>query len=255
MLTLLSPAKKLLQVTKPYSGQVSTPVLAKKTAELVELMKASTSQDLAALMHLSPTLAKLNYQRYQEFCSDNPQAWPAVFLFQGDVYQSLKAASWEKETLEFSQEHLLILSGLYGLLKPLDLIQPYRLEMGTMLANSCGKNLYSFWQNIITLELQNRLALQTRPVLVNLASAEYFKVVDADSLEFPIVTINFMEEKQGQRKMIGIHAKKARGAMASFIMQNRMDNLSDLQQFDLLDYHYSKKDSDKQHFVFVRSHS
>src|SRR5688572_2690438 len=109
MLTLLSPAKKLLQVTRPYSGQVSTPVFAKKTAELVELMKSSTSQDLAALMHLSPTLAKLNYQRYQEFCSDNPQAWPAVFLFQGDVYQSLKATSWEKESLEFSQEHLLIL--------------------------------------------------------------------------------------------------------------------------------------------------
>ncbi|WP_454780936.1 peroxide stress protein YaaA [Legionella sp. WA2022007384] len=254
MLILLSPAKKLLNSFKPYSGTTSNPLFVDKTNTLVELMKSKSVADIAALMDLSKDLAELNYKRYQDFSVNkvSTHAYPALLLFQGDVYQGLKAASWEQKTIDYSQNHLRILSGLYGLLKPLDNIQPYRLEMGIHLQNPAGKNLYEFWQQTITHEINQELAAQKNPVLINLASNEYFKVVDVQRLNYPLITINFYEKKNDQLKMIGIHAKKARGTMAKFLMQNQFDDLEQLKHFNELGYKFHQLTSTDSHLDFVR---
>ncbi|KTD77554.1 protein YaaA [Legionella steigerwaltii] len=255
MLILLSPAKKLLDISKPYVGTTSQPLFTDKTKILVKLMKKKSVNDIAALMDLSQDLAELNYKRYQAFDLDEkalPHSYPALFLFQGDVYQGLKAATWEQKNVDYSQNHLRILSGLYGLLKPLDSIQPYRLEMGVRLENPSGKNLYDFWQETVTQSLNQQLAMQKNPVLINLASTEYFKVVDEEKLNYPIVTINFYEKKNAQLKMIGIHAKKARGTMTKFLMQNQFDDLAQLKQFNELGYKFHAPSSTDQHLDFIR---
>ncbi|HHF7398034.1 TPA: peroxide stress protein YaaA [Legionella anisa] len=255
MLILLSPAKKLLNNSKSYSGATSNPMFVDKTNTLVKLMKTKSVADIAALMDLSKDLAELNYNRYQAFSMDDKallHAYPALFLFQGDVYQGLKAASWEQKTVDYSQDHLRILSGLYGLLKPLDNIQPYRLEMGVRLQNPAGKSLYDFWQETVTNALNQQLAAQKNPKLINLASSEYFKAVDAKGLNYPIITINFYEKKNDQMKMIGIHAKKARGTMARYLMQNQFDDLEHLKQFNELGYTFHSSTSTDAHLDFVR---
>lgn len=250
MLTLLSPAKKLLNAEKPYLGTTSKPSFGDKTDALVTLMQSKTVADIAGLMDLSDDLATLNFERYQNFWKAS--VYPAVFLFQGDVYQGLQANSWEQSTVEYSQSHLRILSGLYGLLNPLDSIQPYRLEMGVRLKNPDGKNLYDYWQDTITQALNQQLKEQKNPILINLASTEYFKAVNEKKLDHPIVTINFYEKKNDQLKMIGIHAKKARGVMAKFIMQNQIDSLDQLKQFNELGYQYNESSSTARHLDFIR---
>lgn len=255
MLILLSPAKKLLKNPKVYPGRTSHPVYADKTKILVKLMQAKSSADIAALMHLSPALAKLNFERYQHFSlgtSSAPGSYPALFLFQGDVYQGLKADSWDKSTVEYSQSHLRILSGLYGLLKPLDEIQPYRLEMGTHLENPEGKNLYDFWQDTVTAALNQQLLEQQNPLLINLASTEYSKVINEKKLNHPMVTINFYEQKNNQIKMIGIYAKKARGVMARYLLERQIDNLEQLKGFNELGYQYQPDNSSATVLNFVR---
>jgi uncharacterized protein len=256
MLTLLSPAKKLLNSSKPYSGIRSQPIFTDKTNTLVKLMQTKSVADIAALMDLSQDLAELNFNRYQSFSMDNnalPCAYPALFLFQGDVYQGLQANSWDQKAVNYSQDHLRILSGLYGLLKPLDNIQPYRLEMGVRLTNPEGKNLYDFWQNSLTQILNQQLALDKNPVLINLASTEYFKAIDEKKLNYPIITINFYEQKNNELKIIGIYAKKARGTMAKFLMQNEIDNLEQLKTFNELGYQFHEQSSSERHLDFIRS--
>ncbi|MFI4919548.1 MAG: peroxide stress protein YaaA [Legionellales bacterium] len=255
MLTLLSPAKKLLAINKPYTQNTTLPQFDSKTLELVSLMKSKTKEDIAGLMSLSQALATLNFDRYQEFVLQDPQlsqTYPALLLFQGDVYQSLQAACWDNTSIEYSQCHLAILSGLYGLLRPLDRIQPYRLEMGVRLANPCGNNLYNFWQTSITSALNQQLAEHDNPVLINLASTEYFKAVDEKKINYPTVTINFYEKKNTELKMIGIHAKKARGAMARFLMRNQIDDLETLKTFTDLGYRFNHDSLSERHIDFVR---
>lgn len=254
MLILLSPAKKLLQTSTPYSGTISKPLFPEQTKTLVELMKSKSVEDIAALMDLSKDLATLNFERYQEFVFDghSPHAYPALFLFHGDVYQGLQADTWKPDTVTYAQSHLRILSGLYGLLNPLDAIQPYRLEMGVRLANPVGKSLYDFWQGTITDTLNQQLATQKNPVVVNLASTEYFKAVNEKKLNYSVVTINFYEHKNNQLKMIGIHAKKARGVMAKFLMENQIDNLEGIKQFNELGYEFHQASSSETHFDFIR---
>jgi cytoplasmic iron level regulating protein YaaA (DUF328/UPF0246 family) len=254
MLTLLSPAKKLLTIEKPYQDYFSLPIFHEKTAELVAIMQSKSAQDIANLMHLSPALAELNFHRYQNFLHEQSSKYPAIFLFQGDVYQGLQAAKWDSNTVDFAQSHLLTLSGLYGLLKPLDLMQPYRLEMGTKLLNPLGKNLYAYWTTAITQILGERLTVMNNPMLINLASMEYFKVVDENALPFPILHIHFREQINNTLKTIGIYAKKARGLMANYLMQNQIDDLESIKGFDVLNYQFCKKQSDKQHLVFIRKH-
>ncbi len=208
MLSIISPAKKIVANQNTQIDNPTQPVFMQHAQELVTIMQGKSIADLQQLMDISHDLAALNYQRYQHFNTDE-QTYPALFLFQGDVYQGLEAKNWSKEDLAYAQKHLAILSGLYGLLKPLDGIKPYRLEMGVHLANPAGTTLYAFWQQILTDCLNKHLAQEKHPILINLASQEYFKAVDTKKLAYPVITINFYEHKNNQIKMIGIYAKKS----------------------------------------------
>ena len=255
MLTLLSPAKKLLSIDTPFLGQSSQPQFLDKTAELIEVLRTYSTQQIASLMSLSESLATLNHERYQGFhCESCPleASYPAILLFQGDVYRGLDASTLDDNSLLFANNHLNILSGLYGLLQPLDLIQAYRLEMGTKLANSCGKNLYDFWQETITKHLNAQLDKHDNPILVNLASNEYFKAIDKKKLSHPMLTLSFKQRINGIDKTIGIHAKRARGLMARFIVDNRIDDSKSLKDFDTEGYYYCSETSSEQIFNFVR---
>ena len=246
----------MLQPLRSYTQDSTQPLFANRISELVQLMKSKSVEDIAILMDLSPELARLNFKRYQNFLPQEncpiSQSYPALFLFQGDVYQSLKAISWDHVSVDYSQSHLRILSGLYGLLRPLDAIQPYRLEMGVRLRNSYGKNLYDFWKNCITNTINQQLDLQVNPILINLASIEYFKAIDVGNMAHPIVTINFYENKNNELKMIGIHAKKARGTMVKYIMENQIDTLEELVLFTDLGYRFNPDSSSDTHLDFIR---
>jgi cytoplasmic iron level regulating protein YaaA (DUF328/UPF0246 family) len=257
MLTLISPAKKLLPITKPFSGVMTEPEQSTWTHTLIEIMKSKTVADLAQLMSLSSDLAHLNYDRYQRFSFDklSPHlAYPALFLFQGDVYQGLQAKTWSPDEVAYSQNHLGILSGLYGLLRPLDGIQPYRLEMGVRLANPQGATLYNFWSRALTEHLNKTLAGHQNPLLINLASTEYFKVVQEKQLNHPVVTINFYEQKNNELKMVGVHAKKARGVMAKYLIRHRIDDLSQIRGFNQLGYCFNEASSSEKRLDFIRVH-
>lgn len=256
MLVLISPAKKLASKKPPYLGKTSLPRFCAKTEQLVELMKEKSPEQIAALMDLSPQLASLNFDRYQRFNlnPDFDSATPALFLFQGDVYQGLQAAKWSDKEVAYAQDHLAILSGLYGILKPLDCIQPYRLEMGTKLVNGEGENLYQFWRHVVTERINEQLMVDASPWLINLASNEYFKVINEKELKFPLVNIHFYEQKQQQIKMIGIYAKKARGMMAKYIIQQQINTIEKLQDFNEGGYQFNPQTSSESQLNFIRVH-
>jgi uncharacterized protein len=258
MLILISPAKKLLSLSSIFLGASSQPHFSSHTKKLVEVMKSKSATDIARLMHLSSDLAHLNYDRYQHFFLNEVPAnatYPALFLFQGDVYKGMQANSWSQEDINYSQQHLAILSGLYGLLKPMDNIQPYRLEMGVRLENPQGATLYHFWNELITEYINELLSLHQSPFLLNLASTEYFKVVDQKKLKHPVVTINFYEKKNNEVKMIGVYAKKARGVMTKYLIQNRIDTIEKIKNFNELGYYFNSKTSSMYHLDFIRDTS
>jgi cytoplasmic iron level regulating protein YaaA (DUF328/UPF0246 family) len=251
MITLLSPAKKLANEVR--CEPQSNPVFASHANELIDILQELNPDDLAKLMSLSDKLALLNYERYQDFANySGDKALAAAYLFQGDVYQGLDFASLDAKSVKFSQEHLGILSGLYGLLSPLDGIAPYRLEMGTSLENGKGKNLYAFWLDLIAVELNRRLKSHKSKEIINLASQEYFKAVDKKQLVYPVIDIDFKELKDGKYKTIGIHAKKARGTMARFILINQIDDYESLLSFDQLGYALNDSLSSEMNLVFTR---
>lgn len=256
MLVLLSPAKKVLNAWQPFTSKTTTPRFLGNSKVLVDIMKGKSVSDIAHLMDLSNDLATLNYDRYQHMDlehQDLNQLYPAVLLFQGDVYQGLKASTMSESTLDYAQQHLGILSGLFGLLRPLDLIAPYRLEMGTRLENPKGKSLYDFWRDILAEAINLQLKDDKHPVVINLASSEYFSAVDLKRLKYPVLTINFYEQKNGQLKMIGIHAKKARGTMARYLMEHRINTIDGIQNFDELGYRFNPETSSDMHLDFVRA--
>jgi uncharacterized protein len=252
MLTLLSPAKKLADKTP--NTHNTTPLFQEKALQLIHGLKKLNPHEIASLMKLSDKLALLNYDRYQQFAQKpaKEQSHPSGYLFQGDVYQGLDFKSLDEKAIAFGQQHLCILSGLYGLLSPLDAIQPYRLEMGTQLSNPLGKNLYDFWRDTITKSLNEKLQSHTNRFVVNLASNEYFKAVDIKQLRHPVINIDFKEFKQGAYKTIGIHAKKARGTMARFILEQKVDAYEALMTFDELGYGFNEDLSKEAHLVFTR---
>lgn len=255
MYLVVSPAKKLAPINRPFLGRTSQPMFHELTDVLIELMRTKSVADLMKLMDISHDLASLNYERYQHFHtkkSPDAYSYPALFLFQGDVYQGLQASSLTQQEIDYAQEHLGILSGLYGLLRPLDAMQPYRLEMGTRLDNPAGNSLYAFWQELVTQQLNAILASQENPLLVNLASTEYFKVINVTQLNYPVLTINFYERKNDELKMIGIHAKKARGLMARFIVQHRIEKPEQIQEFKEQGYVFHEPTSSEHHLEFVR---
>lgn len=254
MLTLISPAKTLDYESPLATTEHTQPRFLDHSQALIEQLRTLAVQDVAELMKLSDKLASLNVARYESWSRDHSldNARPAVLAFKGDVYTGLEADTFSAEAFAFAQAHLRILSGLYGVLRPLDLLQPYRLEMGTKLKNARGDNLYQFWGNIITESLQAELNEQANPVLVNLASNEYYKAVKPKNLNCEIITPEFKDLKNGQYKIISFYAKKARGLMSRYIIQNRIDEPEALKAFDLEGYYFSAEHSQGNNWVFLR---
>ena len=254
MLLVVSPAKKLDFETPLPTSKFTQPSLLEHSQLLIDdCIKLSPAQ-IASLMKLSDKLAGLNAARFGDWATPftTENARQAILSFNGDVYTGLDAQSFSEEDFDFAQQNFRILSGLYGLLKPLDLIQAYRLEMGCKLANVRGENLYQFWGEIITNELNEALKAQGDNVLINLASTEYFKSVKKKSLKADIITPVFKDWKNGQYKIISFFAKKARGLMARYIIQNKFTDVEQIKNFDLAGYQYNDSFSKGNDWVFTR---
>lgn len=254
MLIVVSPAKNLdIESNIPVSDY-SQPQLLDDSQILAEQCKTLSPAELGSLMSISDKLAILNAQRFNDFSLPFTQqnARQAMYMFNGDVYAGLDAHSLTADDVAFSQQHLRILSGLYGILKPLDLMQAYRLEMGTKLANERGKNLYEFWQDKIAQAINSDLADDEAPVLVNLASNEYFKAIDKKVLQARVITPVFKDYKNGQYKIISFFAKKARGVMARYLIQEQVTDPEQIKQFNLSGYVFSVEQSKGDNWVFLR---
>ena len=254
MIAVISPAKTLDFESKPVTSKHTTPEFLDESCELVEALKLLEPHDISGLMSISPKLGELNANRFQTwqlpFTPDN--AKQALLAFKGDVYTGLDAETFTNDDFEFAQQHLRILSGLYGVLKPLDLIQPYRLEMGTKLSNARGGNLYQFWGDQLNERLQNELNAGDG-VLINLASNEYFKSVKVKSLNARVITPVFKDWKNDKYKIISFYAKKARGLMAAYIIKNKLTNADSLQNFDSEGYCFNPEMSKGDEWVFTRN--
>ena len=254
MLSVISPAKTLDFETPASTAIHSRPDFLEYSQQLIEILRDYAPQQLSELMGISDKLAGLNAARFAEwqppFTPDN--AKPAAQAFQGDVYVGLEADAFSDDDNTFAQRHLRILSGLYGLLRPLDLIQPYRLEMGTRLPNPAGKDLYAFWKGTLTEALDAAIAESGSKVLVNLASNEYFKAIDARKLDARVVTPVFKDEKNDQFKIISFYAKKARGLMAAWMIRQRLDDPEALKAFDVAGYAFNAAMSQGDTMVFTR---
>lgn len=254
MLSVISPAKTLDFETSPSTRIHTQPDYLDQSRELIEILRDYSPQRLAELMGISDKLAGLNAARYAEWAPpfDLDNAKQAAQAFQGDVYVGLEAASFSDEDNAFAQDHLRILSGLYGLLRPLDLIQPYRLEMGTRLPNAAGKDLYAFWRERLTRDLDAAVAVSGSPVLINLASNEYFKAIDPKRLSARVITPIFKDAKNGQYKIISFYAKKARGLMSAWLIRQRIDDPEGLRDFDVAGYRFNTALSEGDTLVFTR---
>jgi len=254
MLMVISPAKTLDFETLPTTREHTTPDFLDDSAELIEQLREMSPHQVSELMKISAKLGELNFDRYlswdKQFSPDN--AKQALLAFKGDVYTGLDAQSMSKADLQWAQEHLRILSGLYGLLRPLDLMQAYRLEMGTKLANGRGKDLYQFWGSQITDALNQHQADEALPVLVNLASNEYFKSVQTKQLAAEIITPVFKDWKGDKYKIISFYAKKARGLMVSYIVRKRLTDVEQIKNFDSEGYVYNPAMSSAQEWVVTR---
>jgi uncharacterized protein len=254
MLFLLSPAKSLDYDT-PLNGQPHTaPLFVKQSKELIDLLRDYSPPQIAELMDLSDKLSSLNVARYAAWSSRATQknARQAVLAFNGDVYDGLQATTLRADDLAWAQDHVCILSGLYGVLRPLDLMQPYRLEMGTALKGPHGGNLYRFWGSQIADYLNTRLRKDASPVVINLASNEYFKSVDTKVLKGRVVECVFQEYKDGQYKVISFFAKKARGLMARYAIAHKLMTPEQLRQFDVDGYAYTAAESTPDRLIFRR---
>ena len=254
MITVLSPAKNLDY--DQIDNQLATqPLFTKEPEKLIKKLRKLKPADISDLMHLSPKLSDLNYERYKsfEFEEGKGELKQAALAFNGEVYNGLKAELYTEDELEYAQKHLRILSGLYGILKPMDLIQPYRLEMGTRFEIDANtKNLYQFWTKKVTKEINSILKETESTVLFNLASQEYFKAVDVKSVKAPIVSAVFKEAKGDTYKPIMVFAKKARGMMASFILKNKIRTVEEAKSFDEEGYIYRSEFSTDLELVFTR---
>ncbi|MCK5908430.1 MAG: peroxide stress protein YaaA [Caulobacter sp.] len=252
MLMVISPAKSLDFTAPTQALPMTTPELKAQIAELAKVTRKLTAADLKRLMHISDALAKLNRERFQAFDAELEDGLQAIIAFNGDVYAGLAARELDRPSLEWAQDHLRILSGLYGVLRPFDALQPYRLEMGTRLKTKRGHNLYDYWGETISQTLNAAAAGHADPTLVNLASQEYFGAVDAKALKLPVVTCHFKEEKAGELRVLGFFAKKARGRMARYVIDNRIDRAEGLKGFDLDGYCFQPSLSTEADWVFAR---
>ncbi|MEM8728699.1 MAG: peroxide stress protein YaaA [Pseudomonadota bacterium] len=252
MLVVISPAKRL--DWSDYAGEMTAPAFEPDAQRLAKTLRNLPLRDIKALMALSDDLARLNRDRYRSF-SDSPQPEvlrPAALAFAGDTYQGLDAGSLDPEEMAWAQDHLRILSGLYGLLRPLDAIQPYRLEMGSRLKTRRGKTLYDYWRAAPAKALKAQAEALGTDVLINCASQEYFGAVDLKALGLRVITPTFLEDKDGAPKMVSFFAKRARGSMARFVIQTRLTAAEGVQDFDYGGYRYDPTRSQPDQPVFVR---
>ena len=256
MLLVVSPAKNLDYDSPLATEQFSQPELLEHSQLLIKQCKKLTPADISSLMGISDKLAGLNAARFGEWATPFTQenSRQAILAFNGDVYTGLDAKSFSEKDFAFAQQHMRILSGLYGLLKPLDLMQAYRLEMGKKLDNDRGSNLYQFWGDIITEHLNAAIEAQGDNVLINLASNEYFKSVKKKSLKAEVITPAFKDWKNGQYKIISFYAKKARGLMSRYIIDQKIDEPEHIKQFDIDGYRFSPEMSEADEWVFIRDH-
>jgi len=257
MLMVISPAKTLDYETPPATARFTQPQYLDHSQELIEQLRELSPQQIGELMHLSDKLSGLNAARFGSwtpaFTPEN--AKQALLAFKGDVYTGLNAVDFNEADFDYAQNHLRMLSGLYGLLRPLDLMMPYRLEMGTKLANARGKDLYAFWGTQISEWLNQALAEQGDDVLLNLASNEYFSAVKKSALNARIINTEFKDLKNGQHKIISFYAKKARGMMSRFVIKERINNPEHLKQFDAQGYRFNAEQSKPDLLVFLRDHA
>jgi hypothetical protein len=256
MLAVLSPAKKLDWNRTVPGLRSTTPALEKDTIELLESARQLSATDLGRMMHLSPALSKLNFERFRELqgpATKNDRSRMAALAFDGDTYQGLRAWEFDRPALEFAQAHVRILSGLYGVLRPLDAIEPYRLEMGVKMDTGRGRSLYEFWGDRIAKRLDKDAKGHEHPLIVNLASTEYFSAVRAPKLRVPVLNCVFKEIRGGTAKVIGFSAKRARGMMARYIVEHRIEEPEALQGFDSAGYRYDPKSSNATDWVFSRA--
>ena len=255
MLTVIAPAKTLDYESNLPTDNFSVSSHLTKTKRLIRELRTKDPEKLSDLMGISEKLAFLNFERNMNWSipkKPSDSARQALFAFKGDVYLGLDALSLEKKDIKFAQDHLRILSGLYGILKPLDLIAPYRLEMGTKLTVGNNNNLYEFWGNDLTESVNRDLKNQKNKTLINLASVEYFSSINKNNLLGQVISPIFKDYKNGEYKIISFFAKKARGMMARFIIDNKIDDPKDLQSFDVSKYKYNKKESTDLFPVFFR---
>jgi hypothetical protein len=254
MLILTSPAKTLNQEKGKEFPVNTEPKFKKEALQLVRILKKKKLDELKQLMSISDKLAIENFNRYKTFQKtfSTEHANPAIFAFQGDVYVGLEVDSLSDEQIKYAQDRIRILSGLYGILRPLDLMQPYRLEMGTNLINSKGKNLYEFWGTKITRALNQDIKEFGHNYVINLASNEYFKAIQKNKLKAQLLTANFKEFRNGELKFISFNAKKARGMMMHYIVSNNIDNIEALKGFDYDGYTYNMDFSTESEFIFTR---
>ncbi|MBE9567524.1 MAG: peroxide stress protein YaaA [Proteobacteria bacterium] len=254
MLITLSPSKGQDFTEAPLTKKYTKPADLKDSELLIKELRKINSKELQALMTVSENIAELNVKRFKKFSTPftAKNAKQAIFAFKGDVYSGINLDEFTEDDFAYAQDHLRILSGFYGCLRPLDLIQAYRLEMKTKLKNERGENLYQFWDDRITKSINKELKKQDEPVLVNLASNEYFKSVKPKLLEGRLLNITFKETKDGKTRIVAIFAKRARGMMTDYIIRNRIEKPEDIKKFKLGGYKFSKELSDDKQWTFVR---
>ncbi len=257
MIIVISPAKTLDFETPAGTGEYSMPDFLDESAVLIDQLRTLPPEQLSALMSISPKLAVLNADRYRTWTRPfTPiNAKQALYAFKGDVYTGLDAETLRPDDIDFAQDHLRILSGLYGVLRPLDLMQPYRLEMGSQLKNSRGENLYKFWGDRITDAINRELKRQKTDTLINLASNEYFKSIRSEKIDGTIITPVFKDQKNGVYKIISFFAKKARGLMSRYVIQHKLSEPEAIKGFDTAGYHFDPVVSDAHEWVFLREES
>jgi uncharacterized protein len=254
MLALISPAKTLDYESALPTDEHTLPRLLEHSQELIDFCRKLSASEIASLMSVSEKIAQLNTARFQDWTPEFNfgNARQAIFAFKGDVYTGLDAYSLKHNNLNFAQQHLRMLSGLYGLLRPLDLMMPYRLEMGTKLQNSRGHNLYEFWGDLITQQINQELTEHQHNYLINLASDEYYKVVQENKIQAAIIKPIFLDQKNGKYKIISFYAKKARGLMARFIIENQLTKPEDLKAFNSEGYYLDTVNSSAKELIFKR---
>jgi len=254
MLALISPAKTLDYETALPTDTYTQPRLLEQSQQLIDVCRKLSATEIASLMTVSEKIANLNVERFRDWNAefDFSNARQALFAFKGDVYTGLDAYHLKDHDIDFAQQHLRMLSGLYGLLRPLDLMMPYRLEMGTKLKNSRGNNLYEFWGSIITEQINQDLAEIDAKLLVNLASDEYYKSVNEKKIQAEIIKPVFLDQKNGKYKVISFYAKKARGLMARYLIENKLSQVEQLKAFDSEGYYFDAESSSDKELVFKR---